>query len=175
MVVLFPTILLLILPADVRGCVCDPARSETMESTACSLSRIAFRQPEQPATFFLHDSNPTKPNRWLALPHANRRSLNDMTEPERKVFWTAAVDKARSLWGDDWGIAINAEERRSQCQMHAHIGKLLPDTDRTGGDVVLRVEDISVPAPDEGMWIHAEGPGFRVHNGPKASELFLQR
>ena len=171
----FPTLLLIALVADTRGCVCDPGRPETMEDRMCSLSRIASEQPATPAVFFVQDSNPTKPNRWLAIPRALDHTIQEMSTTERNAYWTAAIEKARSLWKDQWAIAINGEERRTQCQLHAHIGKLLETADKSGGEVVSRVEDIPVPPAETGIWIHPEGSGYRVHTGGIVNEPVLMR
>ena len=51
-----------------------------------------------------------------------------MTPEQRTAYWSAAIEKAREAWPNDpWGIALNSTERRSQCHMHLHIGKLLPN------------------------------------------------
>ena len=172
--VIFPVILLAVL-ADVRGCVCNPAQPSTMEERACSLTRVATQQTDTAPVFFIKDASPTKPNRWLAIPHALHRSLNDMTAGERNAYWSAAIEKARALWKDQWGIAVNSEERRSQCQMHAHIGKVLDDADKSGGVLVERAEEIPLPEESQGVWIHPEGNKLRVHVGVMAPEINLMR
>ncbi len=172
--VIFPVILLAIL-ADVRGCVCDPAQPATMEERACSLTHIAAERADAAPVFFIKDSSPTKPNRWLAIPHPLRHSLNAMTAEERNVYWAAAIEKAHSLWGDQWAIAVNSEERRSQCQMHAHIGKLLDEADKSGGVLVDRADDIPLPSEGQGIWIHPEGGKLRVHGDVLAPEINLMR
>jgi diadenosine tetraphosphate (Ap4A) HIT family hydrolase len=172
--VLLP-VLLIAFVADIRGCVCDPVRPETMQGRECGLTLEATHQAADTAVFFIKDANPTKPNRWLAIPHALRHSLNEMTPEERSAYWSAAIEKARSLWQDQWGIAINSYERRTQCQLHAHIGKLLDTTDRSGGILVDRVSDIPVPPEGTGIWIHPEGSKLRVHSGEAAPETGLMR
>jgi CDP-diacylglycerol pyrophosphatase len=168
-------LLLLWFLADVRGCVCDPARPETMQRRECSLTRAAQETPGAGPAVFKPDANPTKPNRWLAIPHALRHRLDDMTAAERAAYWGAAIEKATALWGDQWGIAINSEERRSQCQLHAHIGKLLPDADRSGGVLASHVEEIPLPEKDLGIWIQPEGKQLRVHLDQAAPETLLMR
>jgi hypothetical protein len=175
MSVVFSTLLMIAIVADVRGCVCDPARPETMEDRVCSLTRIASERPPSPTVFFIQDANPTKPNRWLAIPRELDHTLQEMSAAERNVYWTAAIEKARSLWKDQWGIAINGEERRSQCQLHAHIGKLLETADKSGGEFVESIEKIPVPPAGTGIWIHAEGSGYRVHVGGIVNEPVLMR
>ena len=60
--------------ADVRNCLCDLAKPETLEARECSLCSAAETQPGDQPFFFLKDANPNKPNRWLALPrfHADK-------------------------------------------------------------------------------------------------------
>jgi hypothetical protein len=41
-----------------------------------------------------------------------------MTARQRFLLWSGAIEKAKSLWGEDWGLAINGQVARSQC--HAH-------------------------------------------------------
>jgi hypothetical protein len=172
--VLLP-VLLLAFVADIRGCVCDPAHPDTMTGRECGLTQVAIKDSGNEPVFFIQDANPTKPNRWLAIPHALHHTLEDMTPLERNAYWSAAIAKAQALWKDQWGIAINGEERRTQCQLHAHIGKLLDTADRTGGDLIDQVEDIPVPPPGTGIWIHPEGSKLRVHPGQQAPELGLMR
>ncbi len=171
---LLPLILLAI-AADIRGCVCDPAQPGTLQDRACSLTRVAIEQTGAAPVFFVRDANPAKPNRWLAIPRTLHQSLNEMTPAERNVYWAAAIAKARDLWPDNWAIAINGDERRSQCQLHAHIGKLLPEADRSGGVLVDRVEEIPTPPAGSGIWIQPEGNKLRVHPGVMAGETNLMR
>jgi CDP-diacylglycerol pyrophosphatase len=171
----FAHLLLLLFFADIRGCVCDPARPDTMQGKECSLTRAAVEETSGDPVVFKQDANPTKPHRWLAIPHLLRHRLEDMTPAERAQYWTAAIQKAKALWGDQWAIAVNSEERRSQCQLHAHIGKLLADVDKSGGMLVKQVEDIPLPEKGFGLWVQPEGNGFRVHTDQNAPEVFLMR
>lgn len=175
MSLVFAHLLLLLLFADVRGCVCDPSRPDTMQGRECSLTQAAEDDKTHDPVLFKPDANPTKPNRWLAIPHALRHRLDDMSAGERAQYWTSAIQKARSLWGDKWAIAINSEERRSQCQLHAHIGKLLADVNQAGGVLAARVEDIPLPEKGLGIWIQPEGDQLRVHTDQAAPETFLMR
>lgn len=168
-------ILLLALVADVRGCTCDPAVSTSMTGRECSLTRIAVEEPGDPPVFFIRDANPSKPDRMLAIPHSLRHTLDDLTPDERNALWTAVIEKARTLWNDRWAVAINSEEKRTQCQLHVHIGKLLDDVSAGGGVLVGRVEDIPLPAKGNGLWIQPEGNSFRVHLNEPAGELNLMR
>jgi len=168
-------LLLLLFFADVRGCVCDPARPDTMQGKECSLTKAAVAEAAGEPVVFKQDANPTKPNRWLAIPHELRHRLDDMSPAERAQYWNGSIQKARALWNDQWAIAINSEERRSQCQLHAHIGKLLADADRSGGILVSRVEDIPLPEKGFGIWIQPEGNQLRAHTDQAAPEVLLMR
>ncbi len=173
--VVFLPVILLAFAADIRGCVCDPARSDTMEGRECSLTHVATLRSDGAPAFFIKDANPTKPNRWLAIPHSLHHSLSDMTEAGRTALWTAAIEKARALWSDRWAVAVNADEKRTQCQLHIHIGKLLDDADTSGGVIVDGIAEIPVPPAASGIWVHPEGDKLRVHSGEPAGELKLMR
>jgi hypothetical protein len=172
--VIFPVLLLALL-ADVRGCVCDPVKPETMDARACSLTHVAVDQTGTAAVIFQKDSSPTKPNRWLAIPHALHHTLNEMSPEERNVYWTAAIAKAHELWGEDWAIAINSLERRSQCQLHAHIGKLLAEADKSGGILVDGPEAIPVPPDGGSIWIRPDQGKLRVYSDNPAPETNIMR
>src|SRR5213593_1374856 len=123
----FRVVLCLAVPlgADVTGCACDIARPETMEPRECDLCRVAETRPLEPPVFFLKDNSPRKPNRWLALPRAHGKgadSLADMTAQQRFLLWSGAIERAKSLWGEEWGVAVNGHVARSQCHAHIHIG-----------------------------------------------------
>lgn len=177
-----------------RACACDPARPETMESRECSLCREAEKQPVQAPVFFLHDNNPRKPNRRLALPRTHTsgmHSLADLSPARRTEFWKATMEKARSLWGDQWGLAMNGDGVRTQCHAHVHIGKLLERTARD--DLLLNAEGspapgsrpqivkgpAKIPAPRKGeaLWIHPHGKKLHVHIEDRslATEFVLLR
>lgn len=165
--------------ADVRNCQCDESRPETMAARECALCREADKQPADVEFFFLRDTNPRKPNRWLALPrfHGNRpQQLLEMTPEQRTAYWKAAIAKAREVWGDEgWGIALNSTEKRSQCHIHLHIGKLLPDAEDANFVVVDRPEDLPLPKDGEGMWIHPVGARYHAHMNEPTGELRLER
>src|SRR5712692_8239443 len=103
-----------------------------MAAKECGLCREAESQATDVQVFFVKDINPRKPNRWLALPRAHRHALADMTPEARSALWSAAIEKAKSLWGDQWGLAVNGDEKRTQCHAHIHIGKLLDAAEPTG-------------------------------------------
>src|SRR5262245_53595404 len=101
-----------------------------MQSRECSLCKEAEKQPGATENFFLKDVNPRKVNRMLALPKEHGRlqhSLAAMTPAARVKLWKAAIEKARSLWGEKWGLAMNGDEVRTQCHAHIHIGRLIEE------------------------------------------------
>jgi diadenosine tetraphosphate (Ap4A) HIT family hydrolase len=174
---------LLLLPvamalADVSRCACDPTKPETLEAREFSLCSEAERHVTNDEIFFLRDINPRKPNRWLALPRAHGRDhhpLREMSNEDRTKLWTAAIHKAKELWGDEWGIAYNGDEVRTQCHAHVHIGKYLRESE---AEAPFQVIDgpAQIPVPQgEGMWIHPEGAKLHVHSGPQITERFLLR
>jgi CDP-diacylglycerol pyrophosphatase len=163
---------------DVRSCACDAARPETMESRECALCRAADEQPAGTAYFAIRDANPTKPNRWLALPRyhgRNPQDLDGMTPEQRTDYWTFAIAKGREIWGEKWGLAINSLERRSQCHMHIHIGKLSEGVEDDRMVIVDGPADIPLPREGDGMWVHPVGGKLHVHFGDDSPELLLMR
>jgi len=177
-----PAFALLLLPlsrADVRGCLCDIAIPETLEARECGLCKEAERQPADIQFFFLRDTNPNKLHRWLALPrfHGGRPEiLSGMTAEQRTAFWSAAIAKARETWGEqNWGIALNSTEKRTQCHVHLHIGKLLPDVENDKFVAVDKPSEIPVPNNGDGIWIHPAGNRLHAHIEEPAGELKLER
>lgn len=158
-------------------CPCDPADPNSMKLRQCSLCNEADKHPEGDDVFFLKDINPRKPNRWLALPRRHGQALHhlhDMTDEERTRLWTAAIAKARELFGDEWGLAYNGEMVRTQCHAHIHIGKVLKGIETERFIVVSRPSEI--PAPKgEGVWVHAVGDKLHVHLGEQTTETALLR
>ncbi len=161
--------------ADVRNCACDAAKPETLESRECGLCREAENQTSGVAIFFLKDNNPRKPNRWLALPRAHMHALAEMTPESRLALWNAAIEKAKSLWGDQWGLAVNGDERRTQCHAHVHIGKLLDGVETPNFTEVDGPADIPIPTDGAGFWIHPMGGKLHVHTGEQVTEFVLMR
>ncbi len=152
--------------ADVRGCVCDVTSPQSMEARQCGLCRLAEQQTGDGSFFFAKDINPTKPNRLLILPrkhYPGPHSMAELSPEERTAFWTAAITKARELWGDDWGIALNADASRTQCHTHLHIGKLLPDVENDNFVVADGPGTIPVPPDGGGEWVHAVNGKLHVH------------
>lgn len=174
-------LVLLLLPltrADVRNCQCDPARPETMEARECGLCSVAEKQPPDVQFFSIHDANPNKPNRWLVMPrfHGNRpQQLLEMTPEQRTAYWTTAIAKGREHWGEEWGLALNSTDRRTQCHLHLHVGKLLPGVEDDHFVTVDKPADIPVPPDGEGIWIHPVDGRIHAHVGEPAGELKLQR
>ena len=165
----------LALRADFVTCNCDPTRPETLEARQCSLCREAEKQPVDVKVFFLQDANPTKPNRWLALPRTHERSIDLLNSQQRVELWTAAIAKAKSLFGDQWGIAYNAPSVQTQCHVHLHIGKLISGVETSQFITVAKIDEIPVPASGEGYWIHPAGKLFHVHTGEQINETVLER
>jgi len=161
--------------ADIVSCACDPAKPETMEARQCSLCREAEKQALGVKVFILKDANPSKANRWLALPRTHQRSLDLLGAEERAYLWAGAFAKAKSLFGDDWAVAYNAPSVQTQCHVHVHIGKLIPGVETTQFIVATKIEDIPVPAKGEGIWIHPAGNLFHVHTGEQITETVLER
>jgi hypothetical protein len=174
---LIPAVLFaaLVLRADLVTCNCDPSRPETLEARQCSLCREAEKQPAGAKIFFLKDSNPTKPNRWLALPRTHERSIDLLNTGQRAELWTGAIAKAKMLFGDQWAIAYNAPSVQTQCHVHLHIGKLIPGVETSQFITVAKIEDIPVPSGGEGCWIHPQGKLFHVHTGEQINETVLER
>jgi diadenosine tetraphosphate (Ap4A) HIT family hydrolase len=164
--------------ADVRDCACDTAHPETLESRECALCRAADEQPAGTTYFAIPDANPTKPNRTLALPRyhgSNPQELSGMTADQRTAYWTFAIAKARDLWGEQWGLAVNNLERRSQCHMHIHIGKLNEGVEDDRMVIVDGPADIPLPREGEGLWVHPSAGKLHVHWGNPTPELLLMR
>lgn len=161
--------------ADIVSCACDPARPESLEMRQCGLCREAEKQPAGVKVFFLKDINPTKPNRWLALPRAHERSLDELTAAQRADLWSAAIAKAKSLFGDDYAIAYNSPTVQTQCHVHFHLGKLIPGVETDQATIVTKIEDIPVPNKGEGLWLHPAGNLFHVHTGEQITETVLER
>jgi hypothetical protein len=158
-------------------CACDPANPETMKVRQCSLCNEAEKHPPATELFFLKDNNPRKPNRWLLLPRVHGSGQHHLYEVPPKLrarMWEAAVERARELWGDEWGLAYNGEKVRTQCHTHIHIGKLLRGVERDNFKLVSKPSQI--PAPKEGgVWVHPQGKQLHVHLGEQTCETVLLR
>src|ERR1035437_309810 len=165
-----PLIALCLLPlsrADVRACLCDLAIPETLEARECGLCKEAEKQPADVPYFFLRDTNPNKPHRWLALPrfHGNHpQQFIEMTPQQRTGYWSAAIAKAREPWPNDpAGVALDSTEPGTQCHIHRLAGKIVPTwgPDRSAG--VYHPADIPVPRYGDGVWIHPVDGRLHVH------------
>ena len=177
-----PAIALFLLPlsrADVRTCLCDVAVPASLEARECGLCKEAEKQPADIPYFFLRDANPNKPHRWLVLPrfHGDHpQLLAEMTPEQRTGYWSAAIAKAREEWPNDpWGIALNSTEKRSQCHIHMHIGKLLPDVEDDRFVTVDGPSQIPVPRDGDGVWVHEVNGRLHAHIEEPAGELKLER
>jgi hypothetical protein len=164
--------------ADVRTCLCDLSQADARTARECSLCVLADAQPSEPPYFFVKDASPNKPHRMLALPRAHGRNpqdLSGMTADERTVYWTITIAKATELWGDGWGLAINSLERRTQCHMHIHIGKLRESVETDTFTVVPGPSAIPLPREGDGLLVHPAAGKLHVHTGDPAPELLLER
>jgi diadenosine tetraphosphate (Ap4A) HIT family hydrolase len=161
----------------IRTCACDGAAPQTLTRRECSLSNEAEKQPAGISHFFLKDINPRKPNRTLALPRQHgpgRYSLDQLTKEERTALWTAAITKARELWGSDWAVAYNGDKVRTQCHIHIHIGRLNAAARLERFLAIKRPEQIPAPKGN-GIWIYQSEGTLRVHMGEQITETALVR
>jgi diadenosine tetraphosphate (Ap4A) HIT family hydrolase len=172
---LIAAVFALCLRGDIVTCACDPARPETLEARQCGLCREAEKQPAGVKVFFLKDANPTKPNRWLALPRSHERSIDLLSDEQRADLLAAAVGKAKALFGDEWAIAYNAPSVQTQCHVHLHIGKLIPGVETNQFFTATKIDEITAPPKGEGFWIHPQGNLFHVHTGEQVTETVLER
>jgi hypothetical protein len=175
---LFALLLTLPLTADVSNCSCDPARPETLKLRECSLCSEAEKQPAEPPVFFVKDISPAKPNRWLALPRAHGtvgHPLSAMSAGQRLALWTGAIEKAQSLWGGEWGVAINGVTERTQCHTHIHIGKFLKEAETERFVLVTGPAEIPTAPNDSGVWVHPVDGRLHVHMGEDVTETVLLR
>ncbi|MEO8126430.1 MAG: hypothetical protein ABJF23_06635 [Bryobacteraceae bacterium] len=158
-------------------CACDAAEPATLTARQCGLCKAAEAQPADTKIFFLKDINPRKANRLLALPRPHtggNHELHDMSPLDRTLLWTAAIDKAKELWGPAWGVAYNGAKVRTQCHTHIHIGKLLNGVEE--GKFIVISKPSQIPArPGEGLWIHPAGNRMHVHIGEQTTETVLLR
>ncbi len=164
--------------AEVGACACDPRNPETMKERACGFWAEAEKAPVGQPVFFLKDINPRKPNRWLALPRAHGKAhhpLSEMAPEDRAQFWTAAIEKAKELWGDQWGIALNGDLARTQCHAHVHLGKLVEGVETDQVITVAGPADIPAPKDGTGLWVHPHGKQLHVHLGEQIAETVLLR
>lgn len=164
--------------ADVRDCVCNLESPDIANIRACGLCVEAAKHPASEHVFLVKDNDPTKPNRWLALPRAHYDGANPlarMSAAERLELWNAAIAKGEELWGDSWAVAMNGDIARRQCHPHLHVGKLLEGNEKDNG---YYVDDAAhLPAIDDGtgFWFHPVGKRLHVHAGEQVDETVLMR
>jgi hypothetical protein len=101
--------------------------------------------------------------------------LARMSPAERLALWTAAIGKARELWGDSWAIAMNGDIARRQCHAHVHIGKLLDGKETETGFYVDGPAALPAISDGTGLWFHPEGNRLHVHTGEQINETVLMR
>jgi diadenosine tetraphosphate (Ap4A) HIT family hydrolase len=175
---LLPALLLVSFPLMAQTpCPCDPAKPETMKERQCSLCVEAEKQPDDDGVFFLKDINPRKPNRWLALPRTHTHGLHPLSSlsaEQRTRLWSAAIERAKQMWGKDWAVAYNSDRVRTQCHTHLHLGKLLPGVETP--DFVVVNTPAEIPVSDgDAMWIHEVDGKIHVHRGEYIAETVLLR
>jgi diadenosine tetraphosphate (Ap4A) HIT family hydrolase len=164
--------------ADVRGCVCDVASPDIAQTRGCSLCVEAEKHPAAERVILVKDNDPTKPNRWLAMPrkaYDGADPLGRMSAAERLELWNAAVAKGKEIWGDGWAVAMNGDAARRQCHAHVHVGKLLEGKESDNGSYVPGVEQLPVPSDGAGLWFHPAGNRLHVHMGEQINETVLMR
>jgi hypothetical protein len=169
--------------ADVRNCSCDLTSTTTPETRACSLCLEAEKHSTTERIFLTKDNDPTKPNRWLAIPRGTYDGPNplaQMSAEERLLLWATAIHKAKELWGpNDWAIAMNGDIARRQCHAHVHIGKLLDE--KKSAEIeqagVFLDGPANLPAISDGagLWFHSIGNRLHVHLGDQTTETVLMR
>jgi hypothetical protein len=168
---------ILALRADIAGCRCELGNTEQMAQKVCGLCTLIEQQPSYLTVFLLKDSNPTKPNRVLALPRVHgpgEHLLSSLNAETRLELWSAAIARAQEIWGNDWGIASNGVSKRTQCHTHLHIGKLLPNQEMQDSTVVNGPGDIPAPPGETGILVYPAGNKLHVHF-EDAPELRLMR
>jgi diadenosine tetraphosphate (Ap4A) HIT family hydrolase len=156
-------------------CPCDVHDPDTLRLRECSLCEQVEKAPPELRVIFIHDSSPVKPDRLLALPRSHSPGLHRMSalsDADRIELWRAAIAKAKELWGDQWGVAYNAEALHSQCHVHVHIGKLLDGIEWGEFKVVDSPDQIPLPGKD-GLWIHPVDGKLHVHIGEQVTETVL--
>lgn len=164
-------------------CPCDHSIPETLLAyPQCSLCLESEFHPQDPPYFFIRDNHPGKPNRWLILPRAHDKGMQNLSDLSASViseFWAAAIRKGEELWGEEWGLAVNGEQARSQCHAHVHIGKLLDGVEgneflfKTGRSRVPGKEPITVSGP-EGIKVPDKGASFWIHPVDEGLHLHVE-
>jgi hypothetical protein len=158
-------------------CPCDVHDPESLKDRQCALCAQAEKQPAGTVVFFVQDTSPRKPDRWLALPREHSPGIHQMAALPAEVrteLWKGAIAKAKELWGEQWGVGYNAEYLHTQCHVHVHIGKLIEGVEWGEFKVVDGPEQIPLPGKD-GLWIHPVNGKLHVHIGEQLAENVLLR
>ena len=173
---------------DRRGVGGRAGRADLVTCSAMSASRKrwkpgnavcaaeAEKQAPDVKVFFLKDANPSKPNRWLALPRSHRAVHSIlMSDEERADLLAAAVQKRKSCLAMSGPSRTTRPACRRSATIHLHIGKLIPGSGNDQFFTATKVEDIPAPPKGEGFWIHPQGNLFHVHTGEQVTETVLER
>lgn len=163
-------------PMPAVGCPCDHRKPDSMDARVCSLCRTAEEQSAD--VYFLKDINPRKPNRYLALPRAHAgglQAVGELPAADRERVWTAAIAKARELFGERWGLAENSYFFRTQCHAHIHMGPLSPDLEDATGTLYPSPRDFPAVGAEKGMWLHPKDGRYCVHLDRDLAEIVLVR
>jgi diadenosine tetraphosphate (Ap4A) HIT family hydrolase len=158
-------------------CNCDPSQPDTMKERPCSLCAEVEKEPPNVRIIFRKDINPHKPNRIIVMPRAHTPGMHELSEytPEQRTeLWTAAINKGKEMWGDQWGIAYNGDVVRTQCHAHLHVSKLLDGVE--WGEPLIVDSPAEIPLPEgHAMWIHPVGGKLHVHRDDQIAETVLLR
>lgn len=158
-------------------CNCDSSKPETMKERQCSLCSEVDQDPPGGPIVFRKDINLRKPNRIIVMPRAHtsgQHLLSDYTPQQRFELWTAAINKGKEKWGDQWGVAYNGDRVRTQCHAHLHVSKLLDGVE--WGTPLVISSPAEIPLPEgKAMWIHPAGDKLHVHMDDQIAETVLLR
>jgi len=160
----------------VVSCPCDHRRPGGLEGRVCGLCRTAAEGESE--FYVLKDINPRKPNRHLILPRAHDTDLqgpSSLSPDERARYWRAAIEKARELHGDGWGLAANGHFFRTQCHAHIHIGPLSPQLEHDDGELFDDPTEFPNVGVESGIWVHQRGERYCVHLDRDLAEVVLVR
>jgi diadenosine tetraphosphate (Ap4A) HIT family hydrolase len=163
-------------PLPVVGCPCDHADPASLDARVCSLCKTA--EAHDGDVYFLKDINPSKPNRYLALPRvhgAGLQAVGELPPDLRKKVWTQAIARARELFGERWGLAHNSHLFRTQCHAHIHMGPLSPEIADEGGKLYDSPRDFPAVGAAQGIWLHPKDGRYCVHLDRDLAEVVLVR
>ena len=152
---------------DPLRCECDHATHAAYDQRNCGLCAEVDKAPNNVDVVFVKDTDPRKPNRWLALPreqtHKSFQILSDVPPPQRSELWRQAIERARKEWPNDrWGLALNGTRSRGQCHLHIHIGRLIDAVEWGEAQSVETPDQIPDPG-DQGVWVHPLNGRLHVH------------